>query len=399
MKYKIKINKNILNRTKQKKADLLAVLLEIYIYFSFIWLILSRIFHLHAIFHYVFFGGIIGCALLCTKRINIGAILFLLVFLMLVIINIATVSYPYYVFIESMEAFTGIIVPIVIIGSKDFDITVFVDRWIEFAKKNFILVFISIMLFKLDWVNYSIFAGICVPNTFILSFCILSNGRQQNKNLTLLILMNISAVVLWGGRMAAVTAICMYIIAYLFSEKNRSWKKVIFVLCLGIIVILLYFNIGSILIWMNKVLSSLGIESRSIQLLLNQLKSGKVYVTNRDLIYSKCIEYIRMRKGLPGGFGVVLYLTDGQFYFAHNIILQLLVQFGFLGTIILFFILMFKINAIKGRTSLLERKLIYFLLVSFGMLSMTGASIWTHYMSTTALAILFFYKADKVKAV
>lgn len=199
--------------------------------------------------------------------------------------------------------------------------------------------------------------------------------------------------------MAAVTAICMYIIAYLFSEKNRSWKKVIFVLCLGIIVILLYFNIGSILIWMNKVLSSLGIESRSIQLLLNQLKSGKVYVTNRDLIYSKCIEYIRMRKGLPGGFGVVLYLTDGQFYFAHNIILQLLVQFGFLGTIILFFILMFKINAIKGRTSLLERKLIYFLLVSFGMLSMTGASIWTHYMSTTALAILFFYKADKVKAV
>jgi len=396
MQYKIRIYKKTLDQV-YSKAGFLAVLLEIYIYFSFIWLIFLKIVHLHAVFYYVFLGGITGCVLLCTKRVNIGVTSFFLIFLILIIINVSVVAYPYYAFIESMEAFTGIIVPIVIISSREFNVVVFLNKWLEFAKKNIFLVFVSIIIFKLNWVNYSIFAGICVPNVFILCFGLLMQEKQQNKNLTVLILINILAVVLWGGRMAAVTTLCMYTIAYLFSKRNRKWKKIMFIFCLGISIVCIYLNLSFLLTRVNSILSSWGIGSRSVQLLLNQLRGGKMYMTSRDIIYSKCIDFIKMHKGAPGGFGVVLYLTDGEFYFAHNIILQLLVQFGALGTIFLLFILVFRINEMGRRLTLLERKFLFFLFFSFGMLSMTGASIWTHYMSTVGLAMLFFYKPNHIE--
>lgn len=58
--------------------------------------------------------------------------------------------------------------------------------------------------------------------------------------------------------------------------------------------------------------------------LINQIKSNEIYLTNRDYIYTACVEYIRGRVGLPGGFGIPLYITSGEYYYAHNVVLQFL---------------------------------------------------------------------------
>lgn len=55
-----------------------------------------------------------------------------------------------------------------------------------------------------------------------------------------------------------------------------------------------------------------------------QIKSNEIYLTNRDYIYTACVEYIRGRVGLPGGFGIPLYITSGEYYYAHNVVLQFL---------------------------------------------------------------------------
>lgn len=82
-------------------------------------------------------------------------------------------------------------------------------------------------------------------------------------------------------------------------------------------------------------LAQYGMQSRSVTLLINQIKSNEIYLTNRDYIYTACVEYIRGRVGLPGGFGIPLYITSGEYYYAHNVVLQFLTFFGIWGTIII----------------------------------------------------------------
>lgn len=45
-------------------------------------------------------------------------------------------------------------------------------------------------------------------------------------------------------------------------------------------------------------------------------------------IFICLLEYIRGRVGLPGGFGIPLYITSGEYYYAHNVVLQFLTFFG-----------------------------------------------------------------------
>ncbi len=380
---------------KRQIAQNLGRLLILYVYLPFLGVILERVSQFGSYAQYMIYIAIGVCSLLYTRRINIYSLCFLLFFFLSILVNILVVTYSYYVFVEGVQAWVMFAIPVIIISLNEFDLIIFLEKWLSFAKSNIILVFFAIIIFKMNLVNYSIFNLICVPNVFIFAFTLIAFDNDKNRRNVFHIIINLIVIVLLGGRTAALTTLFMCVLIFFFSNYISWWKKVIFFTGSMVAISVIFFNIKYILETVNSILVKIGIGSRSVRLLLKQLQDGKLYLTNRDIIYSECLEYIHEHWYTLGGFGVTLHLTDGKYYYPHNFILQLLIQFGTLGCVLLFLVLLIRINVIKNKLSILESRFIFFSILSFAVVGIANSSIWIHFTSTIPVAMILFYRFDR----
>mgnify|MGYP003301450003 CR=1 FL=1 len=176
-KYQNNIMKN------RSNAQYLAAVLVLYVYLPFFVLIIDKMLSINIIYKYIIYSAIILYTMFRVKYINKYALIFLIFFLGTLVINMLLVPYTYYVFVEGIQALITMAIPIVIVSCKDFDISIFVNKWSWFAKRNLPLIILAIILFKEKIVNYSIFNEICIPNLFIYMFLLISaeiyNDNQQ----------------------------------------------------------------------------------------------------------------------------------------------------------------------------------------------------------------------------
>ena len=378
----------VTNEKLDKKRNINVVILLIYIYMPFITNILENAFSASPVVNYLI-QVILILFLLFFNKINKKICGFLFLFVAVIGINYILVDYKYYVLVEGIQALLGIAIPCLVISNSKFDLEYFLKKWHKFSQKNLLLVLLSILLLKKRIVHYSIFTSICVPNVFIISAMILL-GKEKNIKNIIIALINILSIMIFGGRMAGVVSLCMIIVSFIYSS-NINYKKKILVYFITIITaIVVLNNFKGILLWINNQLINKGLYSRNITLFIEQMEKNELYVTGRDEIYIKCFDYIKRRVGLPGGFGVPLYLTNGKYYYSHNLILQLLITFGILGTGLLAILIYSKLRIIKKYQSKDYFKLIIFMFFSYLLIGMAGSSIWIHYMSTMFIALVFF---------
>ncbi len=376
-------------RNIKQKSTILAIILVIYIYVPYFANILENTFKLSSLYEYIIYMMLAIIAIGMTMNMNKRVFAFLFVFCSAIIINYIVVSYRYYVFIEGIQALVGMAVPCVCVSNNIFDLRTFVEKWWKFSKLNLPLVLVAVILFKQGLVHYSIFTSICVPNVFIGSYMVLQ-GIEKRKWLYINVAINILVTAVLGGRMSAVISAFMILFAYVCSGEIKLWKKLIIIVGLVVAAYILLNNLIDILYWVSQKLAQYGMQSRSVTLLINQMKSNEVYLTNRDYIYTACVEYIRVRAGLPGGFGIPLYITSGEYYYAHNVVLQFLTFFGIWGTIIILGITLIRAKMIKYIAPLKCKKFMYFMLLCYICIGLTGSSIWIHYLSTIFIAMFFF---------
>lgn len=376
-------------RNIKQKSTMFAIILVIYIYVPYFANILENTFKISSLYEYIIYMMLAIIAIGMTMSMNKRVLTFLFVFCSVIIINYIVVPYRYYVFIEGIQALVGIAVPCLCVSNNIFDLKIFVEKWWRFSKLNLPLVLVAVVLLKQGLVHYSIFTSICVPNVFISSYMVLQ-GIEKRKWLYINVAINILVTVVFGGRMSAVISACMILFAYVYSGEIKLWKKLIIIVGLVISAYILLNNLIDILYWISQKLAQYGMQSRSVTLLINQIKSNEIYLTNRDYIYTECVEYIRGGIGLPGGFGIPLYITSGEYYYAHNVVLQFLTFFGIWGTIIILGIILIRAKTIKYIAPLKCRKFMYFMLLCYMGIGMTGSSIWIHYLSTIFIAIFFF---------
>ena len=373
----------------KQKSTILAIILVIYIYVPYFANILENTFKSSSLYEYIIYIMLAIITIGMTMSMNKRVLTFLFVFCSAIIINYIVVPYRYYVFIEGIQALVGIAVPCLCVSNNIFDLRIFVEKWWKFSKLNLPLVLVAVVLLKQGLVHYSIFTSICVPNVFIGSYMVLQ-GIEKRKWLYINVAINILVTAVLGGRMSAVISACMILFAYVYSGKIKLWKKLIIIVGLVVSAYILINNSIDILYWVSQKLAQYGMQSRSVTLLINQIKSNEIYLTNRDYIYTACVEYIRSRVGLPGGFGIPLYITSGEYYYAHNVVLQFLTFFGIWGTIIILGITLIRARTIKYIAPLQCEKFMYFMLLCYIGIGMTGSSIWIHYLSTIFIAIFFF---------
>ena len=376
-------------RNIKQKSTILAIILVIYIYVPYFANILENTFKISSLYEYIIYMMLAIIAIGATMSMNKRVLTFLFIFCLAIIINYMAVSYQYYVFIEGIQALVGIAVPCLCVSNNIFDLRIFVEKWWKFSKLNLPLVLVAVVLLKQGLVHYSIFTSICVPNVFIGSYMVFQ-GIEKRKWLYINVAINILVTAILGGRMSAVISACMILFAYVYSGKIKLWKKLIIIVGLVVAAYILLNNLIDILYWVSQKLAQYGMQSRSVTLLINQIKSNEIYLTNRDYIYTACVEYIRSRVGLPGGFGIPLYITSGEYYYAHNVVLQFLTFFGIWGTIIILGITLIRARTIKYIAPLQCEKFMYFMLLCYIGIGMTGSSIWIHYLSTIFIAIFFF---------
>lgn len=378
----------------ERKMYLIENILLLYVYFPYFWNIAENSFHVPAYVEYILKSILVCWILVINMRINKKVLLFLIIFVSSVIINYFLVDYRYYVFVEGVQAFLGIAIPCLCVSSYKFHLDKFIEKWYRVSFYDTILVLISIVLLKLNYVHYSIFTSICVPNVFIISYMILEK-KSPSKTMTIIALLNIAITAVLGGRMAAIVSACMLVLSFIYSRNIQIWKKLFFIimLFLSAFFVLNYFE--QILLFINEILNKYGIHSRSVTLLITQLSTKELYVTGRDSIYSVCIDYIKHNMGMPGGFGVALHLTNGEYYYTHNLFLQLLVMFGIPGAIIVIIATVYRFLKCKKSFSPAYIRLLLFMFFSYFLIGMTGSSIWINYLSTIFIALLFFNKSNR----
>lgn len=384
---KVKIKKR--KAYNADKADLLSLLLVIYIYLPFLGNLLNHTFSVSFIYEYLFYLVIAACMLICIIRVNRKGCIFLAGFVCAISINFLVASYHHYVLVEGLQAFVGIAIPCICIANRLFDIEKFLTKWYQFAICSVPLCLLAIVLVKMRLADYSIFTEICVPNVFILSYMLLE-GAANRVQIYINVLINSLLVLFLGGRMSGIASVCMLLFAFLFSARVSFGKKIILLASILFFTVLVFNNLYEIFFWLNSKLKEHGIYSRSITLLIGQLAGKGVYVTGRDVLYSLCIEYVKGRGGLPGGFGVPLFITSGKYYYTHNIILQFLVSFGIGGSILVVGMMKTRFRFLRKAATKECRRFLYFMLFSYLFIGMTGSSIWIHYLSTIFIAVFFF---------
>lgn len=382
-----------------KKNRRLSILLTLWVYiyasFYFIPLIISS----NTYLMYVVLLGMILFVVLDTLTINKNMLLFGCCYVLIAIINVIMVSYKYYVFIDAFSGLMVFLPALLVISSNKFNLLDFAIVWSKFAIFATIFSPIAVILLQNKQIDYGVFTYLNLPNAIIFSYmAIIDTEKKDRIKYYLLAVVNVAIILLFGGRMAALAATFSVFLSYLLSLNTKKWKKLLSVFLVAILVLLAMINLEAILLLIKSTLDKYNFSSRTIALLLEQIRNGNtgVYLSGRDVIYDKIIEYIDNRCGLPGGFGISLAISEGKFYHPHNLFLQLSTMIGVLGTILFFILVIVKLVKKKQMCQMYEFKFIVLLLLDYILISLSGGSILTNFVAIIGFGMVFFYKPKKI---
>lgn len=145
--------------------------------------------------------------------------------------------------------------------------------------------------------------------------------KRKNIGNLILVIYELFTILVIGSR-GPVLCIGVYIILRIFTEKK--YRKVqVALLAVGGMFIVYYNQIGQVLL---KLFNDLGIQSRSLTLLLTNIK----YLSGREWWYETTIQYIKMHPHM--GNGIAGYTKIFEDY-PHNLILEIYFSFGiWIGT-------------------------------------------------------------------
>ncbi|MFC5734293.1 O-antigen ligase family protein [Cytobacillus gottheilii] len=205
--------------------------------------------------------------------------------------------------------------------------------------------------------------------TIFISFTALESGRKVD---IILALVNLILIFI-GGTRGALICIIVFLILYLLINIKRQSVKLISLIFLGINILILTYL--TMIINLNKIvlmLTHFGLDSKIITKLLNGDFADDSY---RGIIYSNMLKSITNSPLFGHGlFGdrvenkSLLIFNDRELY-AHNIFLEILVQFGIIvGSLICLILLVLCIKSLLSRKYYVQN--IFSILISLSIIKL-----------------------------
>lgn len=377
----------------------LSILLSFWVYTYALFYFIPLIIPSTTMLMYIWLIVIDGFVVLNSKRISAKLIEFLLAYVLIVLVNVAVVSYKYYVVIDAFSGMAVFLPALLIISSSSFDLSDFLSVWRKFAFFITIVSPIAIVLMQKKVIDYGVFTYLNLPNCIVCSYQIMTapkHDRSKKKSL-IVALTNFAIILLFGGRMAAFAAAFSIFLGYMISSSVMIYKKILTILFIGVAGILIVNNINTILQYAEELLNKYNLSSRSFSLLVEQMKTSgtNIHMSGRNIIYEEIVDYIADRGGLPGGFGVSLYVTNGKFYHPHNLFLQLTVMFGVFGGIFFILLTLHRLMRIKRSNLQFEYQFTLLILIEYLVVSFTGGSILNNFIAIIGVGMAFFYRRNR----
>ena len=181
-------------------------------------------------------------------------------------------------------------------------------------------------------------------------------------------------MIIFGARGALFTFVLYFLFSFLFlSRVKLVWKLV---LSLGAFVGVL--AMPYLLTQLITILDQYGVSSYSVSKYSELLKGANFIDTSsgRNFLYEYACKRIFDHPFLGNPFNSCYVDTGGDFYYYHNVFLDLLVNYGTLVTGVLLLLLVYVVRSIFKRGTLTEKYIIAILLiVPFGRL-VVSSSFW-----------------------
>ncbi|UJH89867.1 O-antigen ligase family protein [Antarcticibacterium sp. 1MA-6-2] len=141
-------------------------------------------------------------------------------------------------------------------------------------------------------------------------------------------------ILIFGNRMASIACI-VFVIFMDFFYLGFNKKKFLIYFLIGIIASLGILFLQDILAWIAEILERHNLSSYSLRTIINFQDLGS-FSAGRDIIWDNATGMILEKPIFGHGIGVFEVLYDT---YSHNVILDLLISFGFVGFLIYFYLL------------------------------------------------------------
>lgn len=189
-----------------------------------------------------------------------------------------------------------------------------------------------------------------------------------------LFLCSLLSMIVFGARGAQLTFILFFLVSFLFLSRVRFiWK-----LLISVVILIGVFALPYLLTQLISILDQYGVSSYSIAK-YKELLSGTDFIdtsSGRNFLYEYAYLRILEHPLLGNPYNSCYVDTGGDFYYYHNVFLDLLVNYGVFITGGMILLLVYVLWSIFTRGTLDEKYLIAILfIVPFGRL-VVSSSFW-----------------------
>lgn len=270
---------------------------------------------------------------------------------------------------------------------------------INFCLLSFMVIFKQSMYSDKNFMNYMTFGYWMQPTSLMYIFFYI---QKKKKKYLILSLVAVILIFFFGSRFSFMGS---FLGILFLSFKSYSKKFQNKLLIIGIIslpfIITMYSKLREIIEMLIEILKKFKISTLSLQRLLFSLKGdGKAILTGRDFIYEETLKIFYENPvfgvGIFGFKNNPLFATNDVFY-PHNILLELILQYGIVAIIILGIIFLIIKKGIENYKSQLDKNFVYVLIILNLKLILTGTYLWEPYF--WILLVELFKSTTKNKSI
>lgn len=322
-----------------------------------------------------------------SKR-SLFIIFFTVLFFM---INTMLVSYKTYVLAIFINTII-ILMPITLLVNNDLNY----DQIIIFLKKfsRFFTLIMPVYIFLVlsGRIGYFEIGLLTHINVIAISFQIYKKNRKSE--VWFILVVNLIICLIWGSRSIFVTNLLLVIIVMVFFNSEKNFKFYIKITGLILLGMIIYNNLIYLLVKLQNIMLNFDLRSRNLSLFIQQLSnnSNEIYLSGREAIYPIIVEYLRGANGLPGGVALARVLTNGNYYHAHNFILEMLLTFGtILGSIMILILIILMLRELFKKKKESHTYFALTLLIGFLLRSIFGTFFLQDLIFILGISSLYSY--------
>ena len=236
----------------------------------------------------------------------------------------------------------------------------------------------------MSW-SYSLFPLFCIS-------CLSIKYRYVSRPLSILIAVSLLFFFFRYGTRGIFLSLALFFFALcVFSfRKERLIKTIVLVIVFGLVVFLITFNFNEIINWISEKLNDLGVRSWGLEKMLLKINNAQID-NGRNIVLSDALKGI-----LDNPFGHLISSFENQYgTHTHNLFIQAMYEFGFVGVISCVVLLNYSIKKSYGNSK--DYHLTIILLVcSFGVL-IVSSTYWDNPFFWFLIANVFFAKKSNMK--